>query len=48
MQYSETYGNMATRNNLHIPDNLLSAVIEAATADGKTTDEIARQESRGR
>jgi metal-responsive CopG/Arc/MetJ family transcriptional regulator len=32
---------MATRNNLHIPDDLLSAVNEAAGADGKTTDEIA-------
>ena len=41
MQYSETYGNMATRNNLHIPDDLLSAVSEAATADGKSTDELA-------
>lgn len=32
---------MAARNNLHIPDDLLSAVNEAATADGKTTEEIA-------
>jgi hypothetical protein len=32
---------MATENNLHIPDDLLRAVIEAATADGKTTDELA-------
>ena len=32
---------MATQNNLHIPDDLLSAVTEAAGADGKTTDEIA-------
>jgi hypothetical protein len=32
---------MATQNNLHIPDDLLSAVNEAAGADGKTTDEIA-------
>jgi hypothetical protein len=28
-------------NNLHIPDDLLSAVSEAASADGKTTDEVA-------
>jgi hypothetical protein len=34
-------GSMATQNNLHIPDDLLSAVNEAAGADGKTTDEIA-------
>ena len=32
---------MATQNNLHIPDDLLSAVNEAASADGKTTDELA-------
>ena len=32
---------MATQNNLHIPDDLLSVVNEAAGADGKTTDEIA-------
>ena len=32
---------MATHNNLHIPDDLLSAVNEAAGADGKITDEIA-------
>jgi hypothetical protein len=32
---------MATRNNLHIPDDLLSAVNEAANAEGKTTDELA-------
>jgi hypothetical protein len=32
---------MATQNNLHIPDDLLSAVTEAAGVDGKTTDEIA-------
>jgi hypothetical protein len=32
---------MATQNNLHIPDDPLSAVHEAAGADGKTTDEIA-------
>jgi hypothetical protein len=31
---------MATQNNVHIPDDLLSAVNEAATADGRTTDEI--------
>ncbi|SPF48613.1 CopG domain protein DNA-binding domain protein (modular protein) [Candidatus Sulfopaludibacter sp. SbA4] len=30
-----------TQNNLHIPDDLLNAVSEAASADGKTTDEIA-------
>jgi hypothetical protein len=32
---------MATQNNLCIPDDLLSAVHEAATADGKTNDELA-------
>jgi len=32
---------MATRNNLHIPDDLLSAVNEAASADGKTAEELA-------
>ena len=32
---------MATQNNLHIPDDLLSAVNQAAGADGKTADEIA-------
>ena len=32
---------MATRNNLHIPDDLLTAVNEAASADGKTTEELA-------
>jgi hypothetical protein len=32
---------MATGNNLHIPDDLLRAVNEAASADGKTTDELA-------
>jgi metal-responsive CopG/Arc/MetJ family transcriptional regulator len=32
---------MATRDNLHIPDDLLNAVNEAASAEGKTTDEIA-------
>ena len=32
---------MATQNNLHIPDGLLSAVSEAASADGKATDELA-------
>ena len=32
---------MATQNNLHIPDDLLSAVNEAANAEGKTTDELA-------
>ena len=32
---------MAAQNNLHIPDDLLSAVTEAASADGKTTDELA-------
>jgi metal-responsive CopG/Arc/MetJ family transcriptional regulator len=32
---------MASENNLHIPDDLLSAVNEAASADGKTTDELA-------
>jgi hypothetical protein len=32
---------MAARNNLHIPEDLLSAVNEAASADGKTLDEVA-------
>jgi hypothetical protein len=32
---------MAGQNNVHIPDDLFSAVNEAAIADGKTTDEIA-------
>jgi hypothetical protein len=32
---------MAPHNNLHIPDDLLSALNEAADADGKTTEEIA-------
>jgi hypothetical protein len=32
---------MSTQNNLHIPDDLLNAVTEAASADGKTTDELA-------
>lgn len=32
---------MPTRNNLHIPDDLLTAVNEAASADGKTTEELA-------
>jgi len=32
---------MATQNNLHIPEDLLGAVNEAAGADGKTTNEIA-------
>ena len=32
---------MATQNNLHIPEDLLSAVNEAASADGKTTEEVA-------
>ena len=36
-------GAMATQNNLHIPDDLLSAVSEAASADGKTTDELAAE-----
>jgi hypothetical protein len=34
---------MATQNNLHILDNLLGAVNEAAGGDGKTTDEIATE-----
>jgi len=34
---------MATQNNLHIPDDLMSAVSEAASADGKTTDELAAE-----
>jgi hypothetical protein len=32
---------MAARNNLHIPDDLLSTVNEPAGTDGKTADEIA-------
>ena len=32
---------MATQNNLHIPDDLLSSVNEAASADGKTAEELA-------
>ncbi|MGO9261560.1 MAG: hypothetical protein ACLQU1_35440 [Bryobacteraceae bacterium] len=32
---------MATRDNLHIPGELLSAVTEAASAHGKTTNELA-------
>ena len=34
---------MATQNNLHIPDDLLRAVNEAATADGKTVEELAAE-----
>ena len=37
---------MATQNNLHIPDipdDPMSAVSEAASADGKTTDELAAE-----
>jgi hypothetical protein len=32
---------MSTQNNVHIPDDLLSAVNAVTMADGKTTDEIA-------
>jgi hypothetical protein len=32
---------MAAQNNLRIPDDLLTAVNEAAAADGKTTEELA-------
>ncbi|MGO9258816.1 MAG: hypothetical protein ACLQU1_21225 [Bryobacteraceae bacterium] len=32
---------MATQNNLHVPDDLLNAVNEAASAEGKTTEELA-------
>lgn len=32
---------VATQNNLHVPDDLLSAANEAARADGITTDELA-------
>ena len=32
---------MATQNNLHVPDDLLDAVNEAARADGITTEELA-------
>jgi hypothetical protein len=31
---------MATQDNLHIPDDLLSAAHEAAIAEGRTTDEL--------
>jgi len=34
---------MATGNNLHIADDLLSAVHEAAAADGRSTDDIAEE-----
>jgi hypothetical protein len=34
---------MAIQNNLHIPDDLLTAVNEAASAEGKTTDEVAAE-----
>jgi len=32
---------MATQNNLHVPDDLLAAVREAARADGITAEELA-------
>lgn len=32
---------MATQNNLHVPDDLLSAVNEAARADGISAEELA-------
>ncbi|PWU05148.1 MAG: hypothetical protein C5B51_15310 [Terriglobia bacterium] len=32
---------MATLNNLHVPDDLLNAVNEAARADGVTAEELA-------
>jgi hypothetical protein len=32
---------MATQNNVRIPDELLTAMNEAAFADGKTIDELA-------
>ena len=32
---------MAVQNKVHIPDDLLSAMHEAARADGKTPDELA-------
>ena len=32
---------MATQNNLHVPDDLLNAVNEAARADGVSTEELA-------
>jgi hypothetical protein len=34
---------MATGNNLHIPDDLLNAVCEAAAADGRSTDDVAAE-----
>jgi hypothetical protein len=34
---------MATGNNLHIPDDLLSAVHEVAVADGRSTDDLAAE-----
>jgi hypothetical protein len=41
MRYRNKQGIMATENNVHIPDELLTALNEAASADGKTTDELA-------
>lgn len=41
MRYARRQGSMATQNNLHIPDDLLSAVNEAASADGKSTGDVA-------
>jgi len=38
---------METQNNLNIPDDLLSAVHEAARVDGKTTDEVAADALQG-
>ena len=32
---------MAVHNNLHVPDDLLTAVNDAARADGITTEELA-------
>jgi hypothetical protein len=31
---------MATQNNIHIPDEMLTAVTEIARAEGKTADEL--------
>lgn len=37
---------MASRNNVHIPDQLLSAIDAAAQAEGKTADELLAEAAR--
>jgi hypothetical protein len=37
---------MASQNNVHIPDNLLSAMSVAAQAEGKTADEVLAEAAR--